>query len=68
MGGSGIEKLSFVLLPIADALFKKMVPDEPVAAEGLPDENLLLHSRVYTELHALGDGNFFIASLRFLGN
>ena len=68
MGGSGIEKFSFVLLLIADALIKQMVPDEPVASECLPDEDLLLHSRVYPELHALGDGNFFIASLRLLGN
>ena len=56
MGRSGIEKPSFVLLLIADAFIQQMIPDEAAAAECLPDEDLLLHGRVYTELHAPGDG------------
>ena len=58
MCGSGIEKFSFVLLLIADAFIQQMIPDEAAASEGLPDEGLLLHGRVYTELHAPGDGHF----------
>ena len=68
MGGSGIEELPSVLLLIADALIKKMVPDEAAATEGLPDDYLLLFRWLYPELHALGDGNFFIYSLRLVGN
>ena len=68
MGGSGIEKLSFVLLLKADSLLKKMVPDEPVASECLPDDYLLLFRWLYPELHALGDGNFSISSLRLFCN
>ena len=32
-----------------------MVPYEPIASEGLPDEDPLLHGGVYAKLHALGD-------------
>ena len=68
MGRSGIEKPSFVLLLIADAFIQQMIPDEATAAEGLPDEDLLLHGRVYTELHAPGDGHFPISSPSLLVN
>ena len=68
MGRSGIEKPSFVLLLIADAFIQQMIPDEAAAAEGLPDEGLLLHGRVYTELHAPGDCHFPISSFRLLVN
>ena len=63
-----IEQPSFVLLLIADALVKQMVPDEAAASECLPDEGLLLHGRVYTELHAPGDGHFPIYSPSLLVN
>ena len=46
----------------------KIVPDEAAAAEGLPDEDLLLHGRFYPELHALGDGHFPIYSPSILVN
>ena len=59
MGWCRIEKFSFIHLLIAGALVKQMVPDEATAAEGLPDEDLLLHGRVYPELHALGDNDGF---------
>ena len=68
MGRSGIEELALVLLLMADALVKQMIPDKAAAAEGLPDENLLLFRWLYPELHALGDGNFLISSPRLLGN
>ena len=54
MGRGRIQELAFVNLLIADAFIKEMVPDEAAAAEGLPDEHLLLNGRPYTEFHALG--------------
>ena len=51
---SSIEELAFVNLLMADALIKEMIPDEAAASEGLPDEDLLLNGRPYTEFHALG--------------
>ena len=68
MGWCRIEKFSFIHLLIAGALVKQMVPDEAAAAEGLPDEDLLLHGRVYPELHALGDGHFPFSSHSLLIN
>ena len=68
MGRCGIEKFSFIHLLIAGALVKQMVPDEAAAAEGLPDEDLLLHGRVYPELHAPGYGHFPIYSPSLLVN
>ena len=55
MCGGRIEKLPLVHSLIADAFIKEMIPDKPVAAEGLPDKDPLFFCRVYAELHALGD-------------
>ena len=52
MGRSSIEELSLVHLLIADTLIKEMIPHESIAAEGLPDEHLLLHGGLYPEFHA----------------
>ena len=68
MGWCGIEKLPSVLLLIADALVKQIVSDEAAAAEGLPYEDLLLHGRVYPELHAPGDGHYPNTSSSLLVN
>ena len=63
MGWCCIEKFSFVHLLISDSFPKEIVLDEAAAAEGLPDEDLLLHGRVYPELHASGDGHFLFSFL-----
>ena len=62
MGRCRIEELSLVQLLIAYALIKQMVPDEPIASEGLPDEDPLLHGGVYAELHASGYDDGFSLS------